>query len=172
MSLARNLNTYDRIVEGSAVKAIPSVEREPRTETRPAARPRRQKSMRGIMVGALGWALILVLSLSVVYRNSLVLAESQQTTAHKAELMRLEREIEAQQAALTQLHTVAEVEKWAAANGFQRPMHIKTAKADPAAAVAYVAPAPAAVAQAKPVGFMGTVKNALARIAGGVAKGN
>lgn len=161
MSLARQMDSYGRMADGTAARTLPQPERAPRPEVRPA--PKKQKqTRRGYVLGGLVWAVFMALSLVTVWRNSLVLKEASATTKAKEELAALQQENKALQNQLVTAHSVTEVERWAVAHSMVRPTNVAALTADPSA-VAHREPpaaeqAPAA-AEAAP-GFWDQVKAA------------
>ncbi|HYF95043.1 MAG TPA: hypothetical protein VD969_22735 [Symbiobacteriaceae bacterium] len=163
MSLARQLSTLDRHMEGNAARALPPVEREPRTAPRPAVR-RAKRSVAGLVLGSLGWLAVLALSLFVVHRNTLVLSETHALTGRQEALALLDQQIMEKSSRVN--IPIEEVEKWAKAHNMTRPVAVKTAVADPNAAAPLPEQSPVAVA-AEPApgkgGLYGTVRGFFAR---------
>ena len=163
MSLARQLSTLDRHMEGNAARTLPSVEREPRTAVRPAVKPA-TRSVAGLVLGSLGWLTVLALSLFVVHRNTLVLAETNALTGRQEALAKLDQQIMEKSGRVNM--PIEEVEKWAKAHNMARPIAVKSVVADQNAATPLPERAPVTVA-AEPArasgGLYATVRGFFAR---------
>ncbi|HWI63620.1 MAG TPA: hypothetical protein VNT75_17435 [Symbiobacteriaceae bacterium] len=150
----------------NAARALPMIEREERPITRPAVK-KAKKSAAGMVVISLGWLAVLVLSLFVVHRNTLVLAETNALTGKQETLAKLEQQI-AEKSSRVNV-SIDEIEKWAQAHSMKRPITVKAVAMDPNAVAPMAEPAhPVSVAaQAAPKsgGIYATVKGFFARFA-------
>lgn len=147
-----------------AARALPSIEREQRPVVRPAVK-KAKKSVAGLVLGSLGWLTVLALSLFVVHRNTLVLAETNALTGRQEALAKLDQQIQ-EKSSRTNI-PIEEVEKWAKAHSMTRPVTVKTAVADQNAAAPMPETAQVTVASAQPAqgsgGLYDTVRGFFAR---------
>lgn len=163
MALAGHVSSLDRHMEGSAARALPLVDREPRTASKPAVR-KAKHSWSGLVFGGLGWLVVLGLSFFVVYRNSLVMTETSALTGKQETLNRLDQEIR-EKSSRTNV-SIEDVQRYAEARNMKRATTVKTVAVDQNAAAPVVEPGPVAVA-AEPArqsqGLFGAVKGFFAR---------
>ncbi|MDF2628408.1 MAG: hypothetical protein K0R39_2239 [Symbiobacteriaceae bacterium] len=157
MSLARQFSTVER--------ALPEVERQPRTTTRPRA-AKAKKSVAGAVIAGLGWLVVLGLCLFVVHRNTMVVAETNALTLKQEAVNKLDRELEEKSARVNV--PIEEVERWAKAHNMKLASTFKSVAIDqnaaaplpvqPAVTVASVEPA-----APKDAGLYAAVKGFFAR---------
>lgn len=163
MSLARQISTLERHMEGNAARTLPSVEREPRTTVRPVVR-KAKTGVAAIVLGSLGWLTVLALSLFVVHRNTLVLAETNALTGKQETLARLEQHIQEKSSMVNV--PIERVEEWARAHNMKRPITVNAVTPDRNAAAPMPA-APVTMAAAQPApqsgGLYAAVKGFFAR---------
>lgn len=155
MSLARQISTVER--------ALPEVERQPRTTTRPRV-AKAKKSVAGVLVASLGWLVVLGLCLFVVHRNTMVVASTNALTAKQEALNKLDREIEEKSARVNV--PIEEVERWAKAHNMKLASTFKAVAVDQnAAAPLPEQPAMAVAAEPAPKdgGLYAAVKGFFAR---------
>jgi hypothetical protein len=119
MALAQKVSTYDYIAGGSAARALPEVERAPRSATRPVRAPKHTRRL--MVMGAFSWLCIMGFSLALIHINTLVLEETTAITQTREELARLDQQNQELASLVIGAVSVSEVEKWALAHGMKRP---------------------------------------------------
>lgn len=166
MSLARQITAIGDATSGSVARPLPTALSTPR----PAVRPQQKKGRKNwarLMLGGLGWALVVALSLFTVQRNTLVQTELAAVASLKSDLAREERLIQERSTKLADASSLTKVTEWALAHGMVQPQHVKTVAADPTAVVTAQEPAPVQVA-AEPRGFFGAVRSYFTRMTAGL----
>lgn len=120
MALAQKVSMYDYIAGGSAARALPEVERTPRSASKPARAPKYTRRL--MVMGALSWLCIMGFSLALIHINTLVLEETTAITRTREELARLDQQNQELESLVIGAVSVSAVEKWALAHGMQRPL--------------------------------------------------
>lgn len=172
MALAQKLAIEDRMMDGSAARPLPQIEREPRRA--PKARPatRTKKGIKSVVLGTLGWLLIVGVCLFVVHSNTAVLAETGKITDLRDQLAQEQRKTEELKTTIVAEQSLQKVDEWAAAHGMIRPTNIKTVAGDPTAVAVRPQPAAQPAAQPAPRGasILDAIKAAMASLSGKTAE--
>lgn len=168
MSLARQISSFG---DGSAARSLPVIETTPRPESRPRPKKARKSNWGTWMMGGLGWACVVVLSLVMVHRNTMVQAELSAVESMKADLAREERLIHERTTKLAEASSMTKVNEWAKAKGMVQPQRVKSVAADPSAVVVAAVQAPLsspAAETASTGGLFGAVKAYFTRMTAGL----
>lgn len=160
------MSVAHQLIEGSAVRQIPEVDRGQRPEPRPQAAPRRLPWGVIFALGGL-WIGVLALCIAIVHINGRVARETAAITSLRQEMTLIQQKNLELEGRLAQASSVSTIEKWAAAKGMKRPVSMSRLKSTPTALAVLPAPmSPPAPVMEEPSGIWEALKSYVAQVTG------